>query len=105
MACNLVVIRPPYYRHQGALRRSASDASGCRDSSLKNDCLSFRLTVFHTENPYGSLSDQISKIIEVLVSEGTSPHSDAEPYIEYTFSRPLVLPYLLTNLSVNLQSF
>ena len=33
------------------------------------------MTVFHTENPYGSLSDQISKIIEVLVSEGTSPKS------------------------------
>ena len=56
------------------------------------------MTVFHTGNPYGSLSDQISEIIEVMVAEGTSPHSDAEPYIEYTFSRPLVLHYLLTNL-------
>ena len=63
------------------------------------------MTVFHTGNPYGSLSDQKSEIIEVLIAEGTSPHSDAEPYIEYTFSRPLVLHYLLTNLSVNLQSF
>ena len=33
------------------------------------------MTVFHTGNPYGSLSDQISEIIEVLVAEGTSPKS------------------------------
>ena len=32
------------------------------------------MTAFHTGNPYGSLSDQKSEIIEVLIAEGTSPH-------------------------------
>ena len=74
MACNPEVTQPPYYRHQEAGRQSVPDASGCRDSSLNNVCLSFRMTVFHTGNPYWSLSDQISEIIEVLVAEGTSSH-------------------------------